>query len=215
MTSPGTKSSYPRPPQSLSCSKWCLTSSTLSGGNTKVPPSSVATSPTLPSFSRTSFVPVRAILRTMFCLSFRFKAVSANRDFLSSQTRFSSETLDCFWWRVVCSERWHVSSWQSGSLTIPSPSGGPEGTDREESKDSPARLNVPPSRHLLGAVALLPGVSPVFDRTELFWEKCFPHSPGSQSCLWERFPPGSTLSSSVPSRHLLGAVAVYYRGSPQ
>ena len=113
----------------LTFPKWCLTSSTLSGGNTKVPPSPVATSPTLPSFSRTSSAPVCAILRTMFCLSFRFKAVSANRDFLSSQIRFSSGTLDCFWWRVVYSERWHVSSWQSGSLTISSPSGGLEGTD--------------------------------------------------------------------------------------
>ena len=115
------------PENPLTFPKWCLTSSTLSGGNTKVPPSPVATSPTLPSFNRTNSVPVRAILSTMLCLSFRLKAVSANKDFLSSQIRFSSEILDCFWWRIVCSERWHVSSWQSGSLT--SPSGGPEGTD--------------------------------------------------------------------------------------
>ena len=49
---------------------------------------------------------------------------------------------------------------------------------------------------------------------KLFWGKFFPHSPGSQSCVWEHFPPESTLSSSVPSRYLLGAVAVYYRGLP-
>ena len=119
------RSEIPRNP--LTSPKWCLTSSTLSGGNTKVPPIPVAISPTLPSLSKTNSVPVRAILSTMFCLSFRLKAVSANKDFLSSQIRFSSEILDCFWWLVVCSQRWHVSSWQSDSLT--SPSGGPEGTD--------------------------------------------------------------------------------------
>ena len=63
----------------------------------------------------------------MFCLSFRLMAVSGIKVFLSSQIRFSFEILDCFWWLVVCSERWYVSSWQSGSLT--SPSRGPEGTD--------------------------------------------------------------------------------------
>ena len=120
-----TRSEIPGSP--LTSPKWCLTSSTLSGGNTKVPPSPVTTSPTLPSLSRTNSVRVRAILTTLFCLSFRLKAVSANIDFLSSQIQFSSEILDCFWWLVVCSERWHVSSWQSGSLT--SPSGRPEGTD--------------------------------------------------------------------------------------
>ena len=107
--------------------KWCLTPSALSGGNTKVSLIPVATSPTLPSLSKTNSVPVRAILSTMFCLSFRLKVVLANKDVLSSHIRFSSEILDCFWWLVVCSERWHVSSWQSGPLT--SPSGGPEGTD--------------------------------------------------------------------------------------
>ena len=73
-----------------------------------------------------------------------------------------------------------------------------------------------PSRHLLGAVAVYYGGSPQYSIVQkLFWGKSFPHPPGSQSCLWERFPPESTLSGSVPSRHLLGAVAVYYRGSPQ
>ena len=92
-----------------------------------MPPIPVEAFSTLALLSKTSSLPVRAVLSTMFCLSFRLKAVSGNKDFLSSQIRFSFEILDCFWWLVVCSERWHLSSWQSGSLT--SPSGGPEGTD--------------------------------------------------------------------------------------
>ena len=73
-----------------------------------------------------------------------------------------------------------------------------------------------PSRHLLGAVAVYYRGSPKYSIVQkLFWGKSFPHSPGCQSCLWERFPPESSLSGSVPSRHLLGDVAVYYRGSPQ
>ena len=283
--------------------------------------------------------------------------MSANKDFMSSQFRFSSEILDCFWWRVVCSKRWHVSSWQSGSLT--SLSGGPEGTDprrkcglscmNERSTISAGMSvfvrEVPPvffclhlrpalefvfgfgtikasfwrctkllpeispvgaraaailgeifstsasfpelslealpprefplefgtikasswrcsgllpgfspvfdrTENILGEIfstfarfpelslealpprelplgfgtikasswrcsGLLPGVSLVFDRTKLFLGKYFPPSPGFQSCLWKRFPLVSFLSGSVPSRHLLGAVAVYYRGSPQ
>ena len=55
----------------LTSSKWRLASSTLSGGNTKVPPIPVATSPTLPSLSKTSSVPVCVNLSTMFCLSFQ------------------------------------------------------------------------------------------------------------------------------------------------
>ena len=134
----------------MTSSKWCLTSSTLSGGNTKVPPIPVATSPTLPSLCKANSVPVRAILSAMFCSSFRLKAVSANKDFLSSQIRFSSEILDWFWWLVVCSERWHVSSWQSGSLT--SPSGGPEGTDpgRELGLTCTNEPSLPVFRFLLG-----------------------------------------------------------------
>ena len=58
------------------------------------------------------------------------------------------------------------------------------------------------------------GLPSIRSYRKLFWGKSFPHSPGSQSCLWERLPPESTLSGSVPSRHLLGAVAVYYRGLP-
>ena len=73
-----------------------------------------------------------------------------------------------------------------------------------------------PSRHLLGAAVVYYRGSPQYSIVQkLFWGKCFPHSPGSQSCLSGRFPPESTLSSSVPSRHLLGAVAVYYQGTPQ
>ena len=73
-----------------------------------------------------------------------------------------------------------------------------------------------PSRHLLGAVAVYYWGSPQFSIVQkLFWGKSFPPSPGSQSCLWERFSPESSLSGSVLSRHLLGALAVYYRGSHQ
>ena len=89
-----TRSEIPGNP--LTSPKWCLTSSTLSGGNTKVPPIPVATFPTLPSLSKTNSVPVRANLSTIFFLSFGLKAVSVNEDFLSSQIRFSSEILDCF-----------------------------------------------------------------------------------------------------------------------
>ena len=103
-----TRSEIPGNP--LTSPKWCLTSSALSGGNTKVRPIPVATSPTLPSLSKTNSVPVRAIPSTMFCLSFRLVDVSANIDFVSSQIRFSSKIVDYFWWLVVCSKRWHVSS---------------------------------------------------------------------------------------------------------
>ena len=73
-----------------------------------------------------------------------------------------------------------------------------------------------PSRHLLGAVVVYYRGSLQYSIVQkLFWGKSFPHSPGFQSCLWKRFPPESSLSGSVPSRHLLGAVAVYYLGSHQ
>ena len=73
-----------------------------------------------------------------------------------------------------------------------------------------------PSRHRLGAVAVYCRGSFRYSIVQkLFREKSFPHSPGSQSCLWERFPPESSLSSSVQLRHILRAVAVYYRGSPK
>ena len=102
-----TRSEIPGNP--LTSPKWCLASSALSGCNTKVPPTPVATSPTLLSLNKTNSVPVRAIPSTIFCMSFRIMAVSANKGFVTSQIRFSSEILDCFWWLVVCSEQWHVS----------------------------------------------------------------------------------------------------------
>ena len=70
------------------------------------------------------------------------------------------------------------------------------------------------SMHLLGAVPSYYRRSLQYSIVQkLFLGKSFPHSPAFQSCLWKRFPPVSFLSGSVPSRHLLGAVAVYYRGS--
>ena len=62
---------------------------------------------------------------------------------------------------------------------------------------------------------LLPGVSPVFDRTKTTLGEIFPPSLAFQSSLWKRVPPVSSLSGLVPSRHLFGAVAVYYQGSLQ
>ena len=59
------------------------------------------------------------------------------------------------------------------------------------------------------------GLPSIRSYRKLFWGKSFSHSPGSQSCLWERFPPREHALGLVPSRHLLGAVVVYYRGSPQ
>ena len=50
---------------------------------------------------------------------------------------------------------------------------------------------------------------------KLFLGKAFPHPPAFQSSLWKRVPSVSPLSGSVPSRHLFGAVAVYYRESLQ
>ena len=71
-----------------------------------------------------------------------------------------------------------------------------------------------PSRHLFGAVAVYYRRSPQYSIPhKLFWGKTFPHSPGSQSCLWERFPPESELSGSVPSGHLFGAITTYHRRS--
>ena len=56
---------------------------------------------------------------------------------------------------------------------------------------------------------LLPEVSPVGAVLQLFLGKSFPHPPGSAP------PPVSFPSGSVPSRHVLGAVTVYYWGSLQ
>ena len=56
---------------------------------------------------------------------------------------------------------------------------------------------------------LITRVSPVFDRTEktILGEIFSPLARLPELSLG-RFPPESTLSGSVPSRHLLGAVAV-------
>ena len=62
---------------------------------------------------------------------------------------------------------------------------------------------------------VLTEVSPVFDRTEIILGEIFPHPPAFQGSLGKRTPPVSSLSGSIPSRHLFGAVAVYYRGSLQ
>ena len=63
---------------------------------------------------------------------------------------------------------------------------------------------------------LIPRVSPVFDRTENYsGGNLFPTRQAPGAVSGSASPPESTLSGSVPSRHLLGAVAVYYRGSPQ
>ena len=46
---------------------------------------------------------------------------------------------------------------------------------------------------------------------KLFLKKSLPHPPAFQRSLWKRVPPVSSLSGSVPSRHLFGAVPNYYR----
>ena len=50
---------------------------------------------------------------------------------------------------------------------------------------------------------------------KLLLGKYFPHPPAFQISLWKRVPPVSSLSGSVPSRHLFGAVPNYYRRSLQ
>ena len=73
-----------------------------------------------------------------------------------------------------------------------------------------------PSRHLFGAVPSYYRGSLQYSIVQkIFLGQSFPYSPAFQSCLWKRVPPVSFLSGSVPSRHLFGAVAVYYRGSLQ
>ena len=61
---------------------------------------------------------------------------------------------------------------------------------------------------------VLPGVSPVFDRTETILEEIFSPLARLPELSLGAHPPESEPSGSVPSRHLLGAVAVYYRGLP-
>ena len=78
---------------------------------------------------------------------------------------------------------------------------------------------LPPREHALGfdtikasswrCSGLLPGVSPVFDRTETILGEIFsPLARLPELSLGALPPPESTPSGSVPSRHLLGAVAV-------
>ena len=73
-----------------------------------------------------------------------------------------------------------------------------------------------PSRHIFSAVPLYYRRSLQYAIVQkLFLGKSFPHPPAFHGSLWKRVPPVSSLSGSVPSRHLFGAVAVYYRGSLQ
>ena len=68
---------------------------------------------------------------------------------------------------------------------------------------------------------LLPGVSPVFDRTETILGEIFSPFARLPELSLGALPPrelavsGSMLSSSVPSRHLFGAVPTYHRRSLQ
>ena len=67
------------------------------------------------------------------------------------------------------------------------------------------------SRHLFSAVAVYYRESRQYSIVQkLLLGKYFLHSPALQSFLWKRVPPVSFFSGSVPSRHLFGAVAIYY-----
>ena len=57
---------------------------------------------------------------------------------------------------------------------------------------------------------LLPEVSLYSIVQKLFLGKYFSHPSAFQRSLWKRVPPVSSLSGSVPSRHLFGAVPNYY-----
>ena len=83
----------------------------------------------------------------------------------------------------------------------------------------------PPREFSIGFVAievslwrcseLLPEVPPVFDHTEAVLGAISPHMPAFQRSLWKCVPPVVSAPGSVPSRHLFGAVANYYRRSLQ
>ena len=86
-------------------------------------------------------------------------------------------------------------------------------------------LNLRPPRELalgFGAIkasswrcsGLLPGVSPIFDRTETILEEIFSPLARLPELSLGALPSRELALGSVPSRHLLGAVAVYHRGSP-
>ena len=71
-----------------------------------------------------------------------------------------------------------------------------------------------PSRHLFGAVPNYYRRSLQYSIVQkLFLGKYFLHPPAFQSSLWKCAPSVSSLSGSVPSRHLFGAIANYYRRS--
>ena len=73
-----------------------------------------------------------------------------------------------------------------------------------------------PSRHLLGAVVIYYQRSLQYSIVQkLLLGKSFPLTPAFQMSLWKYFLPVSSLSGSVPSRHLFGAVAIYHRWSLQ
>ena len=73
-----------------------------------------------------------------------------------------------------------------------------------------------PSRHRFDAVVIY------YQRylhysivRKLLLGKSFPLTPAFQRSLWKYFLPVKSLSGSVPSRHLFGAVAIYHRWSLQ
>ena len=83
----------------------------------------------------------------------------------------------------------------------------------------------PPREFSLGFVAieaslwrcskLLPEVSPVFDRAEAILGKISPTYASFPEVSLEMRPPVSSISGSLPSRSLFGAVPNYYRRSLQ
>ena len=73
-----------------------------------------------------------------------------------------------------------------------------------------------PSRYIFGAVAIYYRRSLQYSIVQkLLLGKSFPHTPAFQRSLWKCVPSVSSLSGSVPSRYLFGAVAIYYRRSLQ
>ena len=73
-----------------------------------------------------------------------------------------------------------------------------------------------PSRHIFGAVPNYYRSSLQYSIVQkLFLGKYFPHPPAFQRSLWKHVPSVSSLSGSVPSRHIFGAVPNYFRRSLQ
>ena len=72
------------------------------------------------------------------------------------------------------------------------------------------------SRHRFGAIAVYYRGSLQYSIVQkLLLGKYFPYWPAFQRSLWQRVPHVSSLSSSVPSRHLFVAVPNYHRRSLQ